>query len=97
MLWEAECHHKEMESITFCFQNMFYEFLQNSTNRRYVVAVMLLEKLAEEHRVEGKVIKHAKRWDITSKNVTYNAGCIAMKRYLEVIFDRRLREKHFGF
>lgn len=82
----------------FCFQNMFYEFLQNSSDRRYIAAVRLLENLAEENKETGKMIEHARHWwDTTSKNVTHNAGRLAMKRYLSVMANKKLREKYFGF
>lgn len=82
----------------FCFQSMFYEFLQNSLDRRYIAAVRLLEKLAEENKEAGKIIEHVKNWwDITSKNVTHNAGRLAMKRYLSVMANKKLREIYFGF
>lgn len=82
----------------FCFQSMFYEFLQNSSDRRYIAVVRLLEKLAEENKEAGKIIEHVKNWwDITSKNVTHNAGRLAMKRYLSVMANKKLREIYFGF
>lgn len=82
----------------FCFQNMFYEFLQNSSDKRYIAAVRLLEKLAEENKEAGKIIEHASHWwDTTSKNVTHNAGRLAMKRYLSVMVNKKLREIYFGF
>lgn len=82
----------------FSFHSMFYEFLQNSSDRRYIAAVRLLEKLAEENKEAGKIIEHAKHWwDTTSKNVTHNAGRLAMKRYLSVMANKKLREMYFGF
>ena len=93
ILEEIDAFYKRI----FCFQNMFYEFLQNGADKCYIAAVMLLEKLAEEHKNEGKIIEYASSWDITSKNVTHNAGRIAIKRYLSVMANRQLREKYFGF
>ncbi|MCM1237731.1 MAG: hypothetical protein NC489_47315, partial [Ruminococcus flavefaciens] len=81
----------------FCFQNMFYEFLQNSTDKRYIAAMLLFGKLVEEHKEEGKVIASVRDWSIESKNVTHNMGRITLKRYLGVIANRQLREKYFGF
>lgn len=88
--WDKENFLKKLISVlaeidnyykrVFSFQNMFYEFLQNGTDRRYIAAVMLLEKLAEENKEAGRIIEQVKYWDITSKNVTHNAGCMAMKR-----------------
>lgn len=93
ILVEIEAYYKRV----FSFQNMFYEFLQNGTDKRYIAAVMLLEKLAEENKEAGKIIERAKSWDITSKNVTHNAGRMAMKRYLSVMANQQLREKYFEF
>ena len=46
---------------------------------------MLLEKLAEENKAAGKIIEKARSWNLTSKNVTHNAGRMEMKRYLSVM------------
>lgn len=82
----------------FCFQSMFYEFLQNSSDRRYIAAVRLLEQLAEENKKAGKIIEYAKGWwDTASKNVTHNVGRLAIKRYLSVMANKKLREIYFGF
>lgn len=82
----------------FCFQCMFYEFLQNSSDKRYIAAVRLLEELAEENKEAGKIIEYIKNWwDTASKNVTHNAGRLAIKRYLSVIANKKLREIYFGF
>lgn len=106
--WDKECFMKKLIFVLaetdayykriYAFQNMFYEFLQNGNDNRYIAAVLLLEKLAEENKEAGKIIEKVKSWwDITSKNVTHNAGRMAMKRYLSVMANRRLREKYFGF
>ena len=77
---------------------MFYEFLQNSSDRRYIAAVRLPEQPAEENKKAGKIIEYAKGWwDTASKNVTHNAGRLAIKRYLSVMANRKLWEKYFGF
>lgn len=93
VLAEIDAYYKRV----FSFQNMFYEFLQNGTDRRYIAAVRLLEKLAEENKAAGKIIERVTGWDITSKNVTHNAGRMAMKRYLSVMANRKLREQYFEF
>ncbi|MCM1235565.1 MAG: hypothetical protein NC489_36160 [Ruminococcus flavefaciens] len=93
VLADADTFYKRL----FCFQSMFYEFLQNGTDRRYIAATILLEQMAEEHKEEGRIIERVKSWDITSKNVTHNAGRIAMKRYLGVMANQALRKKYFGF
>lgn len=81
------------------FQTMFYEFLENGSKKEYIAAVILLKKLAdsEEYRKFGDVIKYARRWDMTSRNVTHNYAKIRLKRYLSVMANRKLREKYFEF
>lgn len=77
---------------------MFYEFLQNSSDRWYIAAVRLLEQLAEENKDAGKIIEYTKGWwDTASKNVTHNVGRLAIKRYLSVMANKKLREIYFGF
>lgn len=94
LLEETENLYKRV----YCFQDMFYEFLQNGRDKRYVAAVRLLGRLVQENREKGKVIEHMKMgWDITSRNVTHNEGRMAIKRYLSVMANRGLRKQYFGF
>ena len=94
ILEEIEARYKRV----YCFRDMFYEFLQNGEDRRYLAAVRLLEELAEEYGEEGKIIEHVTgAWELASKNVTHNAGRMAMKRYLSVMANSKLREIYFGF
>ena len=79
------------------YQNMFYEFLQNGTDRRYLAAVRLLEELTEENREAGKIIRRVGSWHLANRNVTHNSGRITMKRYLSVMANQALRKKYFGF
>lgn len=80
------------------FQNMFYEFIQNSSKPEYRAAVELLKRIADENKEEGKIIEKVKYdWDITSRNVTHNAGRLKLKRYLSVMANSRLRKKYFDF
>ena len=82
----------------FPFQSMFYDFLQNSGKREYRAALELLKEIADENKEEGKIIEKAKySWDLTSRNVTHNAGRLRLKRYLAVMANKKLREKYFGF
>lgn len=100
-LWDFIGILEQIDSFykrVFCFQSMFYEFLQNSVDRRYIAAVRLLEELAEENKEAGKIIEYIKNWwDTASRNVTHNAGRLAMKRYLSVMANKKLREMYFGF
>lgn len=41
----------------FPFQNMFYEFLQNGDDKRYIAAVRLLEEVSRENMEKGKIIE----------------------------------------
>ena len=64
----------------------------------YRAAVKLLKKISDENKEEGKIIEKVRySWDLTSRNVTHNAGRLKLKRYLSVMANRRLREKYFGF
>lgn len=94
LLEETETFYKRV----YCFQSMFYEFLQNGRDKRYVAAVRLLGRLVQENREKGKVIEHMHMgWDITSRNVTHNEGRMAIKRYLSVMANKALRKQYFGF
>lgn len=83
------------------FQNMFYEFLQNSDRAEYLAAILLLKELAdsENYRREGALIKYvrASGWDISNQNVVHNFARIHLKRYLSVMANTKLREKYFRF
>ena len=93
-LHEIECFYKRV----YAFRDMYYEFLMNYSDRRYIAAVKLLKELAEENRESGKVIdKVGCYWDLTSKNVTFNEGRRNMKRYLAVMANKELRKKYFRF
>lgn len=94
LLAEIDKYYKRI----FPFQNMFYEFLQNGSKIEYRAATELLRLLSDENRNEGKIIeKTGYRWDITSRNVTHNAGRLKLKRYLSVMANNALRLKYFGF
>lgn len=81
------------------FQTMYYEFLQNGSKKEYIAAVVLLKKLAdsEKYRKKGEIIKYARSWFLSSKNVTHNYARIHLKRYLSVMANKKLREKYFNF
>lgn len=83
------------------FQSMFYEFVQNGNQKEYVVAIVLLKKLAdsEKYRKTGEVIKYLRKsgWSMTSKKIKCNYARIHLKRYLSVMANKRLRERYFGF
>lgn len=50
ILAEADSYYKRI----FCFQNMFYEFLQSGWTKEYVAAIRLFQKLMEDNREDGK-------------------------------------------
>ena len=94
LLVEIDQYYKRI----YPFQNMFYEFVQNGSKIAYKAAVRLLKRIADENREKGKIIEKAKYdWDITSRNVTHNAGRLELKRFLSVMANRRLRKKYFDF
>lgn len=95
LLKEIDSYYKRI----FPFQNMFYEFLQNSNQKDYLAAVELLRSIAdsEENRKAGAIIKHATNWSIMSKNVTHNVARLKLKRFLSVMANGKLRKKYFGF
>lgn len=81
----------------FAFRDMFYEFLENNKNIHYVAAVKLFEKILDDNWEAGKIIEKVGRWEFASKNVTFNEGRVAVKRYLSLLANKRLRKKYFGF
>lgn len=95
LIKEIDSYYKNI----FPFQNMFYEFLQNSHQKDYLAAVELLRKIAdsEENRKAGEIIKYASNWSLASKNVTHNIGRLRLKRYLSVMANEKLRKRYFGF
>lgn len=67
-------------------------------DKRYIAAVRLLEEVSRENMEKGKIIEKVRvYWDITGRDITHNAGRMAMKRYLSVMANRKLRKKYFGF
>ncbi len=94
LLVEIDKYYKRI----YPFRDMFYEFVHNGNKTEYRAAVKLLKEIADENREEGKIIEKAKySWDITSRNITHNAGRLKLKRYLSVMANQRLRKKYFDF
>ncbi len=94
LLVEIDQYYKRI----YPFQDMFYEFVHNGNKTEYRAAVKLLKEIADKNREEGKIIEKAKySWDITSRNITHNAGRLKLKRYLSVMANQRLRKKYFDF
>lgn len=82
----------------YAFQDMFYEFIEHSKDARYIALVRLFEKVIEENKEAGGIIKYAQgRWEMVSKNVTFNEGRVTIKRFLGFMANRRLRNIYFGF
>lgn len=82
----------------FAFSSMFYEFLENNKDIRYIAAIKLLEKVIEDNKEEGKIIEKRKgSWGITSKNVTFNEGRVNIKRFLSIMANIMLRKHYFSF
>ena len=58
----------------------------------------LCKRLGERNKDAGKNIEKARGdWDLTSRNVTHNAGRVQLKRYLSAMANKKLRVKYFGF
>ena len=94
LLVEIDQYYKRI----YPFQSMFYEFLQKGDKTEYRAAIELLKRISDENKEDGKIIEKAKYdWDITSRNVTHNAGRLKLKRYLSVMANPGLRQKYFGF
>lgn len=83
----------------FPFEEMFYDFLQNISQKEYAAAIELMRQIAEDKdiRKAGEVIKYRKNRESESKNVIDNEGRLQVKRIFAVLANRQLREKYFGF
>ena len=81
------------------FEEMFYDFLQNISQKEYAAAIELMRQIAEDEdiRKAGEVIKYRKNRESESKNVIDNEGRLQVKRIFAVLANRQLREKYFGF
>ena len=94
LLIDTEQYYKRI----YPFQTMFYEFLDHGSQPEYAAAVELFKRLGERNKEAGKIIENARGdWDLTSRNVTHNAGRMQLKRYLSVMANKKLRMKYFGF
>ena len=94
LLIDTEQYYKRI----YPFQTMFYEFLDHGSQPEYAAAVELFKRLGERNKEVGKIIEKARGdWDLTSRNVTHNAGRMQLKRYLSVMANKKLRMKYFGF
>ena len=91
----------ELEEITgfHIFHNsLVVKTKEESYTYEYESSVELLKRISDENKEDGKIIEKAKYdWDITSRNVTHNAGRLKLKRYLSVMANPGLRQKYFGF
>lgn len=81
----------------YAFQNMFYEFLQNGSDKRYIAAIRLFKELHEENKDLGMVVQGVRSWEMASKNVKCNEGRMNIKRYLAVMANPKLRKYYLGF
>ena len=94
VLNKAEACYKRV----FAFQNMFYEFLENSKDVRYISAIKLFNYIIEDKKQDGQIIeKVSGYWSNASKNVTFNEGRVTIKRFLSLMANKVLREQYFGF
>lgn len=81
------------------FEEMFYDFLQNISQKEYAAAIELMRQIAEDEdiRKAGEVIQYRKNRESESKNVIDNEGLLQVKRIFAVLANRQLREKYFRF
>ena len=81
------------------FEEMFYDFLQNISQKEYAAAIELMRQIVEDEdiRKAGEVIQYRKNRESESKNVSDNEGRLQVKRIFAVLANRQLREKYFGF
>lgn len=94
VLSDANDYYKRV----FPFQDMYYEFLMNGSDLNYVAAIDLFREICEENKEKGKIIEKVRgAWDLCSKNVICNPGRMAVKRYLAVMANRKLRKQYFDF
>ena len=90
---------EELQKLERELEEMFYDFLQNISQKEYAAAIELMRQIAEDKdiRKAGEVIKYRKNRESESKNVIDNEGRLQVKRIFAVLTNRRLREKYFGF
>jgi len=98
ILTDIDDHYKRI----YPFQCMFYDFIENNTDKNYVAAVRLLDELAksDEYKKKGKAIEFLKAnygWNMNSRVVTHNEARIKLKRYLAIMANKKLRGMYFGF
>ncbi len=81
------------------FKRMFREFIRHSRKKEYVAALELYKELAAENWKTGKVAGEIEEnyWLLASRTERCNPGRMAMKRYLSVMANRKLRKRYFGF
>ncbi len=81
------------------FEHMFHEFVENGSKPEYAAALELYEELAAENWKTGKVGWRIgeEEWNTANKTERCNPGRMAMKRYLSVMANTKLRKKYFGF
>ena len=75
---------------------MFHTFLGRADQREYQAAIVLLERLAEQHRAEGAVIQEISNWTLVDPQIKSNEGRMCIKRYLAILANEELREYLFG-
>ena len=90
---------EELQKLERELEEMFYDFLQNISQKEYAAAIELMRQIAEDEdiRKAGEVIQYRKNRESESKNVIDNEGRLQVKRIFAVLANRQLREKYFGF
>lgn len=82
----------------FAFTDMFYDYAAHPELPHYQASMILFEQLIQENRTEGSSINKAGLdWELTDRNLTFNKGRLAIKRYLAILANRMLRQEVLGF
>ncbi len=84
-------------NMLFAFQDMFYEFIENSSKAEYLAAVELLRQLSDKNEDDARIIQNVNNWSTASKNVKCIKGRMEIKRYLSLLANRQLRKKYLEF
>ncbi len=94
LLVEADTFYKRI----YPFGEMIQEFEVHAGSREYQAAVRLLAALMDRNRAKGSVIGDTVyNWELADRNLTFNEGRLAIRRYLALLANRALREEVLGF
>ncbi|MBO5207980.1 MAG: hypothetical protein J6B68_01400 [Lachnospiraceae bacterium] len=88
----------EIYKRIFAFQDMFYNFVMHANEKPFQTAIILFEQLINSNRDKGAIVNACRHsWEFTNRKMTFNEGRLAIKRYLAVLANQKLRKRVFGF